>query len=575
MSERSTLLTASRFRGLSPCGDGADRFTALRGLRTLADGSLATVDPSLRLTDVDEGGFAAFCADCPGWVADDGTLWYAGEQVNGFSGEACRHSVAVLGGIAVIYPEKKWFDTSNFEIGDLDFVRSSHSATLSVKFSDGTPPTAYYFTNSVEPETPQNGGLWLRRVSYDNDFGVFRYYSSTEEWVAQKELCFRIAFSGVGTGIPTEGTVRVSGTAVDTVLIPGFDGSYTVRSASDGEVLLAGAPSFTILARVCRAVGHSLTLSSVTVERRAPELAFVCRAGDRLWGASDDGGTVCASAEGDPRCWDRALGDWRDAAELTVGTPGPFTGIACLGREPVFFKTSRIFRVRGDRPDNFTVSEREAPGMPDTMNGVSCESGSALYYSSPDGVYRWSGGDAELIPGLPVTSDGVTAMAARPGELWVASDGEIYTLDLASGCVGTRGEAAESMFSFGGGIYYSGSGYVWRYGGGALDGMEPQGERADSGWELTSAQFVPNGDCGCISRGLCVDIESDGTAPVEIYFGWDGEFRRVSTMIFNGRIRREIALPQRCLDVAAYRMTGAGRFRLRSVGVRATRKGGA
>jgi len=575
--ERSTLDAVTRFRGIDRADPTrADVFTELRNLVPRADGSLLTREPAERLCPAGAD-ITPFAAEFPGWIDNsDGSLWYAGERVTGWSygiPGAVGRSAAVLGGVAVFFPEKAWFDTRDFSCGSLELSRTGSGASFSVLFQDGTSPAAFAFTNNIEPESPQNGTLWLRRVSYDDDFAVLRYYAATEEWVAQKTLRFRIGFAGAGAGLRDGGAISVSGTAVDGSRVPGFDGSYTLAAVSDNAVTLSGAPSFNLLARVCRAGTHTLTLSSVTLERTAPEISFVCRAGNRLWGAAADGVSVYACADGDPLCWDRRMGDVSDSAEIAVGSPGKFTGAAALGDIPVFFKMSRIIRILGSRPDNFASDERAVPGVSASHSNAVCEADGSLYYLSDAGVFGWSGGRAS--PVSDRLGDGFArearSLAVRGAELWIACEEGICVIDLRSGAVSFRDPSPKVIFPFGGAVYYSFSGYLWRVGS-ADDETEVSGTEEPPAWSLCSGDFPPNSDCGCITRSLCVDMESDGSAPVDLFFGWDGDLRRVGSFVFRGRTRREIALPQRYLETARYAISGSGRFRLNSVGVRASRR---
>ena len=334
-----------------------------------------------------------------------------------------------------------------------------------------------------------------------------------------------------------------------------------------------------MLARVCRAAYHHLTLSTVRIERRVPDLCAVCVAGNRIWGADVDGISVRACAEGDPTSWYDLDGGESGSCLLTTAHPGSFTGMVTLGDLPVCFKSRLILRVRGTRPDNYTLAAQELPGLAsDSPRGIALLDGT-VYYASADGILSWDGGAcAHPVSGALGAAPCAVRSASAGGLCWFSAEihaaRRMYVYDPAHRAWNSLSYAPETVFAFGGALYFvtcdGTSRELWRIGRGDDDGLGDGDTPAAPEWSFCCEGIVPNGDHGCFPASIAVDAESDGSGTVEISFSWDGDSRRVTGLCFSGRVRREIALPQRYAGTVGVSMSGRGRFILRSLEIRAS-----
>ena len=584
---RSSFLYTTSFYGENADNPGSISVPAdLDGMKILPGGTAVSCGAPCLVRAMADVDILPFAAERPGWLRSDARLFYDGELDQDwryYTQNADARSVAVLDGKAVFFPEKAWYDTTDGSRGLLETTKSSTSAYLTAAFDDGTAPAAYFITDAEDalPENPSNGAMWLRRVSYVDYFEAFRYYSGPGQWIRQDEVLYRFEFDGAGTGLEVGSGIEVTYCTSSTARLRSLEGWYTIAGASSTAVSLRGKPDLFTLMMICAADNDRLAINNAVLERRAPDLAWVCRAGDRIWGVGGDGGTVYACRAGDPLTWYCADGSDGDSVALDLGRPGRITGITELGGVPVIFGEDFIVTVEGSGAGSYRLRFRDLPGLArSSPRGVAALNGS-LYYRSTDGVRIWDGGrDSVLVTARtgPFAADKATVAAAAGTEVWfcVPDEGTIRVYDTAEKRWYRRGERVENLFAFAGAIYYvasdeNGNKYLYRAGDHGDDGLaagEPQKER----WSFTSGAFAPNDEFGCFTRAFCIDAESDGSEPVEILFEWDGDMRGIAALKFSGRIRREIPLPQRFADTVRFSVRGGGKFALRSCAVKASRK---
>ena len=126
------------------------------------------------------------------------------------------------------------------------------------------------------------------------------------------------------------------------------------------------------------------------LERRVPDLCFLCEQGNRLWGV--DSTTVYASALGDPLTFHNFDGLSTDAYALSLGTADRFTAIAPYGSNVLIFEEDRLHKVLGALPGQYTLYTYTVPGVqPGAHRSVAVVT-QVLYYKGTDGIYAYSGG---------------------------------------------------------------------------------------------------------------------------------------------------------------------------------------
>lgn len=550
------------FEGItSPAREGPGCMTMAHNLSSRLFPRLCTAPARTLAASAGQERIYPFAAQGLGWMTASGQLWYDSKQVEGWQytdTSAESHSIVVLGKRAVFFPEKAWFDTESGECGLLEISKSSKAAVASVDFEDGVAPAAYHYSLS-EPTEPKNNTLWVRKDYSDDSFVCYRWYTATEEWVRQDKLLYRISFNYVDVGINPGDRLEVTSCASSETAFEGFLGLHRVVRTTPGLVVFECTPERKLLPRVCRSVSNTVVLTDFTMERRVPELAMVAVAGERIWGVDIDGSTLRASAPGDPFSWYSFDGYGGDSFALATAYPGVYTGIGCLDDMPVFFKPDRIIRIKGSRPDNYSLHSESAPGLAEGGESALCSDGRAIYYCGPAGVRRCDGSGTE--PLFEYEFSGRVKAACDGRFCYFADEGGFAVYDLENRVLCTEEGSAEALFCHPARIHLlcneQGEWNIYRIGDGSLDGE----------WLLESRAFAPSDSFGATAHSLALDVESSSELPILVEFGYDGCFEEVSELCFEGRLRLEVALPQRKCSTVAYRLRGRGPFVLREAAV--------
>lgn len=192
-----------------------------------------------------------------------------------------------------------------------------------------------------------------------------------------------------------EGWEAMGFRAGDTITISGCtscpenNGTHTIReiiASEDGTYQLVFADS---------TFSQSGTeAGSVTFERKTPELDVVCEHDNRLWGAG--GGTIYASALGDPTNWFTYDGLSTDSYAVAVAGSGKFTACCGYGSSVLFFKEDMLYKVLGDYPAEYALYSYHYPGVQAGSEDSLVNINEALYYKGTAGVWRYTGGQPDF-----------------------------------------------------------------------------------------------------------------------------------------------------------------------------------
>ncbi len=133
---------------------------------------------------------------------------------------------------------------------------------------------------------------------------------------------------------------------------------------------------------------YDLNLTSISIEKKLPALSYITSHGNRVWGVK--GNMVYASKLGDADEWnDFSMDSYgtlpSSSFAASAGTDGDFTAIVPHGNYVYALKENHIHKIYGDTPDEYTISNLEAPGA---MAGTHtlCVCGMYLMYASHDGI---------------------------------------------------------------------------------------------------------------------------------------------------------------------------------------------
>lgn len=160
---------------------------------------------------------------------------------------------------------------------------------------------------------------------------------------------------------------------------------------------------------VIKAVGlHTVTFSEnslaaatetavITIERKIPDLDYICESENRLWGASNSEKTIYASALGDPKNFFVYQGISTDSYALAVGSAGNFTGCCKLSSSVLFWKDNLLHKILGSYPGEYALYTSNITGVQNGSNKSMQVINDTLFYKGPDGVYAYSGGTPTMI----------------------------------------------------------------------------------------------------------------------------------------------------------------------------------
>jgi len=166
---------------------------------------------------------------------------------------------------------------------------------------------------------------------------------------------------------------------------------------------------------------------TVTIERRVPDLDYICESENRLWGCSNSERTIFASALGDPCNFYSYNGVSTDSYALSVGSEGPFTGCCALSGGVLFWKERTLHKMLGSYPAEYSLHSYSVEGLKAGCHKSMAVVNEVLYYLGSGGVYAYAGGTPQRIS---------AALGDRPfSDGRGGTDGERYYLSVQDGQV--------------------------------------------------------------------------------------------------------------------------------------------
>lgn len=136
---------------------------------------------------------------------------------------------------------------------------------------------------------------------------------------------------------------------------------------------------------------------SIKLERKIPDMDFICERENRLWGCSSDTQTIFASASGDPTNFYVFSGIATDSFQVAVGTPGDFTGCCKLSSSVLFFKENTLHKIIGSYPAEYYMYEYTVEGLRQGCHKSMKVINETLFYMGLNGVYAYDGNTPSLI----------------------------------------------------------------------------------------------------------------------------------------------------------------------------------
>ncbi len=308
----------------------------------------------------------------------DNSLFYGGERISGifFPDTEKERKFVSMGAKVIVFPDKFYFNTADFsDYGFLEAVFETTEGTevlVSLCKADGELYSDYIISDT-EPQNPVNGALWLDTSVQPNE--LKQYSESASIWFSIAETYVRIYCENIGKSFKQYDGVLITGLENEQL-----NGSHIIRDIADNYITVTGI------------IPDSLTQTkAIKIERKVPDMDFVCENGNRLWGCNSENNEIYASKLGDPTNFNSFMGISSDSYAVSVGTDGEFTGAISYRGYIIFFKEMCIHKIYGMNPP-YTVNTSYIRGVQKGSSKSLVVVNETLYYKSPKGICAFEGG---------------------------------------------------------------------------------------------------------------------------------------------------------------------------------------
>lgn len=309
---------------------------------------------------------------------NNGIFYYGGEAVEGlhFPDIERKRQFVSMGAKVLVFPDKVYLNTADLtDYGSLEAEFSTEegtSITCSLAKGDGDLYEDY-IVSSAEPENAKDGDLWLDTSVMPNE--LKQYTESMGMWMPLAETYVRISCQGIGENFNLYDGVELSGFQNEDL-----NGSHIIRDKGDGFITVTGI------------IPNTITQTApIKVERKLPEMDYLCESGNRIWGCNSEKNEIYASKLGDPTNFNSYMGISTDSYAVSVGTDGEFTGAVAFRGYIIFFKEHCIHKIYGQNPP-YTVNTSYIRGVQKGSEKSLCIVNETLYYKSPNGICAYEGG---------------------------------------------------------------------------------------------------------------------------------------------------------------------------------------
>ena len=198
----------------------------------------------------------------------------------------------------------------------------------------------------------------------------------------------------------------------------------TVKTENNKDVTIKGITATEITVNENEIVAADET-GEITLERRIPDMDYICESENRLWGCSSAAQTIYASSLGDPTNFFVNDGIATDSWAVAVGTEGDFTGCIRLSSSLLFWKETKLHKLLGSYPAEYSMYTYDIEGLQKGCHKSLQIINEVLYYMGLHGVYGYTGGMPALMS--PNFADRMLTNAVA------GNDGDSYYLSVQDG----------------------------------------------------------------------------------------------------------------------------------------------
>ena len=308
-----------------------------------------------------------------------------------------------MGAKILIWPDKVIYDTANNQFEYLENkVTTSGNITLQLCKVDATDYQTYT-TSDTAPSDPTDGQLWMNTSVTPH---VLMQYSVLYlSWQSIPTTYIKMSKTGIGVGFKEYDAVTISGASN-----PILNGDFILYGVTDDYIVITGT--------IDQAGTES---SAVTIERKVPDMDFLCEHNNRIWGCSSSKHEIYACKLGDPTNWNYFTDQATASYSATIGSTGDFTGCISHGGYVLFFKENEVITLHGNKPSNFQLDYTRCRGVEKGSERSLCVVNETLYYKSAYDICAYGATQPTPVSGALGNVHYKNAVAGSIGSLYYIS----------------------------------------------------------------------------------------------------------------------------------------------------------
>lgn len=195
----------------------------------------------------------------------------------------------------------------------------------------------------------------------------------------------------------------------------------TTQRANNKDVLIEGVSADTITVSSGSFTAATEQSTSLKLARPVPDMEFICESDNRLFGCNSETQAIYISALGDPTNFHKNTGSSTDSYALAVGSDGRFTGCCKLGSSVLFWKESKLHKLLGSYPAEYSLYTYDIEGLQAGCHKSMQVINEVLFYLGIHGVYAYTGGMPSLVSANFGDRRFVRAAAGNDGDSYYLS----------------------------------------------------------------------------------------------------------------------------------------------------------
>lgn len=330
------------------------------------------------------------------WWIDDKVLYRNGKEqtLEGVTLTDGHKVLAKMGAYIIIMPDKVWCkandDDSSLECGYMEHKTEKKGVSISICDASGKAiewhDAEYYKTNEAKD------GDYQMAVNSSGTYSLKVYSATTSIWMTVASTYVQITAEGIGKGFEKEDGVKITTDNVSESLDNIFvnEEEDKIHHSTNTYIVDRTDNSITIPG-IFKGSVTEFKDTTIIVERKVPDMAYITECNNRLWGCSKDGHEIYCCKLGDVKNWNLFRGASTDSWAATIGSDGKFTGAITYLGYPIFFKEDCLIKISVSAIGGHQTKETMCRGVQNGSNGSLIVLNETLYYKSSKGVCAYNG----------------------------------------------------------------------------------------------------------------------------------------------------------------------------------------